>query len=124
MKSVIDYVWYCVDVNFECLVLLGQSLGGNNVLVVVGYCVGCVNMCYVDQVGICVIIFDLMFLFYFFIVNQMILGSGYLFDDCYSVDCNIVSVSFILVLIFYGMVDYVIFWQDSEKLYVFVWEFK
>ncbi|WP_241270470.1 alpha/beta hydrolase, partial [Salmonella enterica] len=116
-KSAIDYVRHRADVNPERLVLLGQSLGGNNVLAAVGHCVGCANMRYADQAGIRAIILDSTFLSYSSIANQMIPGSGYLLDDRYSADRNIASVSPIPVLILHGTADHVIPWQDSEKLY-------
>lgn len=54
----------------------------------------------------------------------MIFGSGYLFDESYSGENYIVSVSLILFLFIYGKVDYVILWQYSEKLYSLVKELK
>lgn len=75
-KSAIDYVRHRADVNPERLVLLGQSLGGNNVLAAVGHCVGCANMRYADQAGIRAIILDSTFLSYSSIANQMINLNG------------------------------------------------
>lgn len=40
----------------------------------------------------------------------MIFGSGYLFDESYSGENYIVSVSSISFLFIYGKVDYVILW--------------
>ncbi|EPK4719567.1 alpha/beta hydrolase [Klebsiella oxytoca] len=116
-KSAIDYVRQRSDVNPQRLVLLGQSLGGNNILAAIGYCMHCVNERSAKRSGIRAVILDSTFASYSSIANQMIPGSGFLLNDSYSADRNIASISPIPLLIIHGKADHVIPWEHSEKLY-------
>ena len=116
-KSAIDYVRRRSDVNPQRLVLLGQSLGGNNILAAIGSCMDCVNERSANRSGIRAVILDSTFSSYSAIANKMIPGSGFLLDDRYSADRNIASISPIPLLIIHGKADHVIPWQHSEKLY-------
>lgn len=115
-KSAMNYVRHRADVNPERLVLLGQSLGGNNVLAAVGHCMNCANKQNGDRAGVRAIILDSTFSSYSTIANHMVPGSGYLLDDSYSADRNISSVTPIPLLILHGTADHVIPWQHSEIL--------
>lgn len=116
-KSAIDYVRRRSDVNPQRLVLLGQSLGGNNILAAIGSCIDCVNERSANRSGIRAVILDSTFSSYSAIANKMIPGSGFLLDDRYSADRNIASISPIPLLIIHGKADHVIPWQHGEKLY-------
>ncbi len=116
-QSAMNYVRHRPDVNPERLVLLGQSLGGNNVLAAVGSCMSCANQRHGDRAGVRAIILDSTFLSYSAIANHMLPGSGYLLDDSYSADRNIASVAPIPLLILHGTADGVIPWQQSETLF-------
>lgn len=72
-----DYVRHRADVDSERLVLLGQSLGGNNVLAAVGNCMDCANQQHGDRAGVRAIILDSTFSSYSAIANHMILWSGF-----------------------------------------------
>ncbi|EAB2011557.1 alpha/beta hydrolase [Salmonella enterica] len=111
-QSAIAYVRQRSDVDPQRLVLLGQSLGGNNILAALGR-----GKSQLNRAGIRAIILDSTFYSYSSIANQMIPGSGFLLDDSYSANRYIASVSPIPVLILHGTADHVIPWQDSEKLY-------
>lgn len=115
-KSAMNYVRHRAGVDPERLVLLGQSLGGNNVLAAVGHCMNCANKQSGDRAGVRAIILDSTFLSYSTIASHKVPGSGYLLDDSYSADRNISSVAPIPLLILHGTADHVIPWQHSEML--------
>ena len=107
-QSAINVVRHRSDVNPQRLVLFGQSIGGANILDVIGRG---------DREGIRAVILDSTFASYATIANQMIPGSGYLLDESYSGENYIASVSPIPLLLIHGKADHVIPWQHSEKLY-------
>ncbi len=107
-QSAINVVRHRSDVNPQRLVLFGQSIGGANILAVIGQG---------DREGIRAVILDSTFASYATIANQMIPGSGYLLDESYSGENYIASVSPIPLLLIHGKADHVIPWQHSEKLY-------
>ncbi|WP_437887491.1 alpha/beta hydrolase [Phytobacter sp. V91] len=107
-QSAIDYVRQRDDVDAQRLVLLGQSLGGNNVLAAAGRS---------DRSGIRAVILDSTFLSYSAIASQKIPGSGFLLDDSYSADRYISTISPVPVLLIHGTADRVIPWQHSEELF-------
>ncbi|CSQ32257.1 enzyme [Shigella sonnei] len=107
-QSAINVVRHRSDVNPQRLVLFGQSIGGANILAVIGQD---------DREGIRAVILDSTFASYATIANQMIPGSGYLLDESYSGENYIASVSPIPLLLIHGKADHVIPWQHSEKLY-------
>lgn len=107
-QSAINVVRHRSDVNPQRLVLFGQSIGGANILDVIGQG---------DREGIRAVILDSTFASYATIANQMIPGSGYLLDESYSGENYIASVSPIPLLLTHGKADHVIPWQHSEKLY-------
>ena len=107
-QSAIDYVRQRDDVDSQRLVLLGQSLGGNNVLAAAGRG---------DRSGIRAVILDSTFLSYSAIASHKIPGSGALLDDSYSADRYISTISPIPALLIHGTADSVIPWQHSEKLF-------
>lgn len=107
-QSAINVVRHRSDVNPQRLVLFGQSIGGANILDVIGQG---------DREGIRAVILDSTFASYATIANQMIPGSGYLLDESYSGENYIASVSPIPLLLIHGKADHVIPWQHSEKLY-------
>lgn len=107
-QSAINVVRHRSDVNPQRLVLFGQSIGGANILDVIGQD---------DREGIRAVILDSTFASYATIANQMIPGSGYLLDESYSGENYIASVSPIPLLLIHGKADHVIPWQHSEKLY-------
>ena len=74
-QSAINVVRHRSDVNPQRLVLFGQSIGGANILAVIGQG---------DREGIRAVILDSTFASYATIANQMIPGSGYLLDESYS----------------------------------------
>lgn len=112
-QSAIEYVRHRSDVDPNKLVLLGQSLGGNNILAAIGHS---------DRVGIRAVILDSTFSSYSAIANQMLPGSGFLLDDSYSADRFIASVSPIPLLIIHGQQDHVIPWEHSETLFALAGE--
>lgn len=116
-RSAMDYVRHRAGVNPERLVMLGQSLGGNNVLAAVGHCMGCINEQQGDRAGVRAIILDSTFSSYSAIANQKIPGSGFLLDDRYSADRHIASIAPVPLLILHGTNDRVIPWQQSETLF-------
>ncbi len=83
-QSAINVVRHRSDVNPQRLVLFGQSIGGANILDVIGQG---------DREGIRAVILDSTFASYATIANQMIPGSGYLLDESYSGENYIASVS-------------------------------
>lgn len=107
-QSAINVVRHRSDVNPQRLVLFGQSIGGANILDVIGQG---------DREGIRAVILDSTFASYATIANQMLPGSGYLLDESYSGENYIASVSPIPLLLIHGKADHVIPWQHSEKLY-------
>ena len=107
-QSAIDYVRQRDDVDSQRLVLLGQSLGGNNVLAAAGRG---------DRSGIRAVILDSTFLSYSAIASDIVPGSGFLLSDSYSADRYISAMSPIPVLIIHGTADRIIPWQHSEKLF-------
>ncbi len=107
-QSAINVVRHRSDVNPQRLVLFGQSIGGANILAVIGQG---------NREGIRAVILDSTFASYATIANQMIPGSGYLLDESYSGENYIASVSPIPLLLIHGKADHVIPWQHSEKLY-------
>lgn len=107
-QSAINVVRHRSDVNPQRLVLFGQSIGGANILDVIGQG---------DREGIRAVILDSTFASYATIANQMIPGSGYLLDESCSGENYIASVSPIPLLLIHGKADHVIPWQHSEKLY-------
>lgn len=112
-QSAIEYVRHRSDIDPKKLVLLGQSLGGNNILAAIGHG---------DHTGIRAIILDSTFSSYSAIANQMIPGSGFLLDDSYSADRFIASVSPIPLLIIHGQQDHVVPWEHSEILFALAGE--
>lgn len=74
-QSAINVVRHRSDVNPQRLVLFGQSIGGANILDVIGQG---------DREGIRAVILDSTFASYATIANQMLPGSGYLLDESYS----------------------------------------
>lgn len=90
-QSAINVVRHRSDVNPQRLVLFGQSIGGANILDVIGQD---------DREGIRAVILDSTFASYATIANQMIPGSGYLLDESYSGENYIASVSPIPLLPF------------------------
>ncbi len=83
-QSAINVVRHRSDVNPQRLVLFGQSIGGANILAVIGQG---------DREGIRAVILDSTFASYATIANQIIPGSGYLLDESYSGENYIASVS-------------------------------
>ncbi len=83
-QSAINVVRHRSDVNPQRLVLFGQSIGGANILAVIGQG---------DREGIRAVILDSTFASYATIANQMIPGSGYLLDESYSEQNDIASSS-------------------------------
>ncbi|EIQ19197.1 hypothetical protein SFK315_3004 [Shigella flexneri K-315] len=95
-QSAINVVRHRSDVNPQRLVLFGQSIGGANILAVIGQD---------DREGIRAVILDSTFASYATIANQMIPGSGYLLDESYSGENYIASVSPIPLLLIHGKAD-------------------
>lgn len=106
--SAIDYVRHRPDIDPQRLVLLGQSLGGNNIVAAITHG---------DRSGIRAVILDSTFSSYSAIANHMIPGSGLLLDDSYSADRNIADISPIPLLILHGTGDHVIPSEHSQTLY-------
>nr|WP_318384786.1 alpha/beta hydrolase [uncultured Enterobacter sp.] len=111
-QSAIAYVRQRSDVDPQRLVLLGQSLGGNNVLAAFGQ-----ETQTPGRSGIRAIILDSTFSSYSAIASDVVPGSGILLNNRYSADRYIAAVSPIPVLIIHGKADRVIPWQHSETLY-------
>lgn len=97
--SAINVVRHRSDVNPQRLVLFGQSIGGANILDVIGQG---------NREGIRAVILDSTFASYSTIANQMLPGSGYLLDESYSGENYIASVSPIPLLLIHGKADHVI----------------
>ncbi|WP_414164524.1 alpha/beta hydrolase [Superficieibacter sp. BNK-5] len=107
-ESAIDYVRQREDIDPERLVLLGQSLGGNNVIAAVGRG---------DRQGIKAIAIDSTFLSYSASANDAVPGIGFLLDDDYSAQRYIASLSPIPLLLLHGTDDHVIATYHTEKLF-------
>lgn len=107
-ESAIDYVRQREDIDPERLVLLGQSLGGNNVIAAVGRG---------DRQGIKAIAIDSTFLSYSASANDAVPGIGYLLDNSYSAERYIASLSPIPLLLLHGTDDHVIATYHTEKLF-------
>lgn len=112
--SAIEYVRQRQDIDPQRIVLLGQSLGGNNVLAALGR--GGKNP------GIRAVILDSTFYSYSSIANQMIPGSGILLDDSYSAERYIANVSPIPLLILHGGSDHVVPVEHSQRLFAMAGE--
>lgn len=107
-ESAIDYVRQREDIDPERLVLLGQSLGGNNLIAAVGRG---------DRQGIKAIAIDSTFLSYSASASDVVPGIGFLLDDEYSAERYIASLSPIPLLLLHGTDDHVIATRHTEKLF-------
>lgn len=107
--SAIDYIRQRTDIDPQKLVILAQSLGGNNAIAAVG--LG-------NRTGIRAMAIDSTFSSYSAIANDKVTGSGLLLSDRYSAERYISSLSPIPLLLLHGMNDQVIPWQHTQKLYM------
>ncbi|WP_318370844.1 alpha/beta hydrolase [Enterobacter sp.] len=107
-QSAIEYVRKRQDIDPQRLLLLGQSLGGNNIVAAVGRG---------DRSGINAIALDSTFFSYSAIASDKVPGAGILLDDTYSASRYIAGLSPIPLLFFHGTNDAMIPWQHSERLF-------
>nr|WP_245880247.1 alpha/beta hydrolase [Superficieibacter electus] len=106
--SAINYVRQREDVDPNRLVLLGQSLGGNNMIAAVGRG---------NRQGIKAIAIDSTFLSYSASANDAVPGIGYLLHNDFSAERYIASLSPIPLLLLHGTDDHVIATWHTEKLF-------
>lgn len=107
--SAIDYIRQRTDIDPQKLVILAQSLGGNNAIAAVS--LG-------NRTGIRAMAIDSTFSSYSAIANDKVTGSGLLLSDRYSAERYIADLHPIPLLLLHGMNDQVIPWQHTQKLYM------
>lgn len=106
--SAIDYVRARQDIDPEKLLIIGQSLGGNNSLAAVG--AG-------NRQGICAMLIDSTFFSYASIANDKLWGSGILMNNKYSASKFVAAIAPIPLLFIHGKQDGVIPYEHSQRLY-------
>lgn len=107
-QAAIEYIQQMHDIDTSKLLILGQSLGGNNAIAAVG--AG-------DKTGICGMVIDSTFFSYSSIANEKIFGAGWLMDDRYSAERHIQALAPIPLLFIHGTADDVIPHHHTQKLY-------
>ncbi len=112
-RSAIDYVRKRPDVDPRRLVILAQSLGGNNAVAAVGEG---------SREGIRAMVIDSTFSSYSAIANDKLPGIGLLVDDRYSADRYVAGLAPIPLLFIHGMEDRVIPYRHSERLFALAGE--
>ena len=107
-NSALNYVRLRKDVDPERLVVLGQSLGGTNAIVVVGSG---------NRSGVKAIAIEAAFFSYSSIANDKISGAGVLVDDTYSAERYVGNLAPIPLLLLHGTSDPVIPYAHSLRLF-------
>lgn len=107
-QSAIDYVRARPDIDPQRLLILGQSLGGNNAIAAVGGG---------DRDGIRAVAIDSTFYSYSSIANDKIPGVGILANNQYSANRYVASLQPIPLLFIHCTGDRVIPSQHSERLF-------
>lgn len=110
-QSAIDYVRNRADVDAEKLLLIGQSLGGNNAIAALGALEAD------KRQGICAVVIDSTFFSYSSIANDKFPGSGFLMNDDYSAQRYIQELSPIPLLFLHGTADRVIPYAHGQRLF-------
>ena len=107
-QAAIDWVRGRPDIKQLPIILVGQSLGGNNALAALANG---------DRSRIAGLVLDATFYSYRSIANDRLYGSGLLMSNAYGADKFIASISPLPILILHGKADQVIGYHHSERLF-------
>jgi len=107
-KSAIAYVRSRADVDAQNILILAQSLGGNNAIAAVGSG---------QKRGVRGMVIDSTFFSYKMIADDKFIGGGLFVSDEYGADRFIGNISPIPVLFMHGTDDMVVPYEHSQKLY-------
>jgi Prolyl oligopeptidase family. len=106
--AALDYVRARPDVDPQCLLALGQSLGGTNAIAAVGSG---------NRAGVRAIAIESTFFSYSAIASEKLIGAGSLVDDTYSADRFVGALAPMPLLLLHGTADAVIPYSHSERLF-------
>ncbi len=105
--AAMDHVRGRADVDAGRLLVLGQSLGGNNAIAVVG--AG-------NRAGVRAVAIEATFFSYSMIANDKVSGTGMLLSDTYAAQNYIAAIAPLPLLLIHGTADRVIPYHHSQKL--------
>jgi uncharacterized protein len=106
-NSALDYVRTRSDVNPECLLVLGQSLGGTNAIAAVGSG---------NRSGVKAVAIEATFYSYSSIASDKVSGAGLLMNDSYSAANFVHQLSPLPLLLIHGTDDPVIPYAHAQHL--------
>lgn len=106
--SALNFIRQYPKINPERLVVLGQSLGGNNAIAVVGRG---------NNKQIKAVVIDSTFYSYSSIANEKLWGGGLFLSNKYSANHYIANISPIPLLMLHGKEDTIIPYQHAERLF-------
>lgn len=107
-QSAIDYVRVREDIDPQKLLIIGQSLGGNNSIAAVGSG---------NKQGICAMVIDSTFYSYASIANDKLPGAGILTNNHYSANKFVKAIAPIPLLFIHGKKDDIIPYKHSQRLF-------
>lgn len=107
----IEYIRSRPDVAPDQLLVIGQSLGGNNAIAAIG------SLPAEQKRGICAILIDSTFFSYSSIANDKLSGAGLLINDKYSASQHIQQIAPIPSLFIHGTADQVIPYSHTQRLF-------
>ncbi|MFV0481508.1 MAG: alpha/beta hydrolase, partial [Campylobacteraceae bacterium] len=107
-KGALNYLLTRDDVDKNRVIVIGQSLGGNNLIAA---------LTNTPQIDIKAIIIDSTFSSYVDIANEVFFGGKYFLDDTYSAKENIKKLPNVPILFLHGTSDRVINYTHTKKLY-------
>lgn len=106
--SALNFIRQYPKINPERLVVLGQSLGGNNTIAVIGRG---------NNKNIKAVVIDSTFYSYSSIANEKLWGGGLFLSNKYSAYHYIANISPIPLLMLHGKEDTIIPYQHAERLF-------
>lgn len=107
----IQYIRTRPDIDPDRLLVIGQSLGGNNAIAAIA------ALSAQEKQSICAVVIDSTFFSYSSIANDKLSGAGLLINDAYSARQHIQEITPIPSLFIHGTADQVIPYSHTQRLF-------